>query len=299
MLSTPLITFALLAAIGCLGFYYVCFRRTRAERSRLNTLLEERTAQLAYALEGERKALVSEIRAREAADEARRTRNIFLASISHEIRTPMNGVIGMASLLEQTDLTSEQRGYTGIIHSCGETLLNVINNVIDLSTIESGTVEVDQKEFDLAACIEEVLAVFRVRCIQTGIRLHYHIDREVPKKIITDGNRLRQILINVIDNAARFTRKGEIGIRIFISQPSTPASPPFPPTGQMEIGFEIKDTGIGTPGDPFDSLGLAISDKLIRLLNGRIRVNAEQGKGTLVTFTILAMKPPTVEPLSV
>jgi len=292
----PLVTTVLLAAAGCLCFYYFCLRYNRAERLRLNTLLEERTTQLTYALEEEQKALAGEIRAREAAEEARRIRTLFLSNISHEIRTPMNGVIGMTSLLEQTELTSEQRGYASIIHSCGESLLNVINNVIDLSTIESGTIEMDQQECDLVSRIEETLTVFRPRCRQAGIHLHYEIEKEVPLKIITDGNRLRQILINVIDNAARLTKKGEIGIRVFVSQPTSslssspapPARPPqsFPRTGGIEIGFEIKDTGIGISGDPFDNLGLTISDKLIRLLNGHIRVATERGKGSITTFTI-------------
>lgn len=282
----PLVTTVLLAAAGCLCFYYFSLRYNRAERLRLSTLLEERTTQLTYALEEERKALAGEIRAREAAEEARRIRKLFLSNISHEIRTPMNGVIGMTSLLEQTELTSEQRGYAGIIHSCGESLLNVINNVIDLSTIESGTIEIAQQECDLVSRIEETLAVFRPRCKQAGIHLHYEIEKEVPLKIITDGNRLRQILTNIIDNAARLTKKGEIAIRVFVPPPTTHHSQPTKPLPQSTIGFEIKDTGIGISGDPFDNLGLTISDKLIRLLNGHIQITTERGKGTITTFTV-------------
>jgi len=249
------------------------------------------------------------------AEDALRTKSLFLANMSHEIRTPMNGITGMSSLLGQTALTREQRGYIDTIRSCTDTLLAVINNLLDFSTMESGKIILEEKETDLRLCVEEVLEVYMARALKAGILLHSHIDEDVPARIITDGARLRQILINLIGNAIKFTEQGEIRIRILI--PPTPMPPDTPP-GHIQIGFEVKDTGIGIDPEQFSQLfqsfsqvdssvsrryggtglGLTISDKLVQLMNGHIAVESKPGKGSTFTFTILAhpIEPKTMTP---
>ncbi|HXB05842.1 MAG TPA: ATP-binding protein, partial [Puia sp.] len=239
------------------------------------------------------------------AEEATRTKSLFLANMSHEIRTPMNGITGMSSLLDQTALTREQRGYIDTIRSCSDTLLTVINNILDFSTMESGKIILEQKETDIRLCVEEVLEVFMARALKAGILLHSHIDEDVPTRILTDNGRLRQILINLVGNAMKFTDQGEILVRVFL--PSTPLPPETPP-GHTQIGFEIKDTGIGIDPEKFGhlfqsfsqvdpsisrryggtGLGLTISDKLVQLMNGHITVESKPGKGSTFTFTVLA-----------
>ncbi len=246
-----------------------------------------------------------------------RTKSIFLANMSHEIRTPMNGIIGMSSLLNQTTLTKEQRGYTDIIQSCSDTLLTVINNILDLSTLESGKIVLEEKETDLRGCVEEVLEIFIGRTMKAGILLHCHIEEDVPGRIITDSGRLRQILINLVGNAVKFTQQGEIRIRIFLAEPLSDTfpghkAPPDTPAGHIVLGFGIEDTGIGIEPGQFDrlfhsfsqvdssvtrkydgaGLGLTISDRLIRLMNGSVRVESQPGKGSRFSFTILTRAAP-------
>jgi CheY-like chemotaxis protein len=216
----------------------------------------------------------------------------------------MNGILGMASLLNQTTLTKEQRGYTDIIQRCSDTLLTVINNILDFSTLESGNIILEEKETDLRGCVEEVLEIFIGRTIKAGILLHCHIEEDVPGRIITDNSRLRQILINLVGNAVKFTGQGEIRIRISIGapQPAAAATPPH-----FLLTFEVEDTGIGIARNKFNELfhsfsqvdssitrkyggsglGLTISDRLIRLMGGSIQVDSQPGKGSKFTFTIL------------
>ncbi len=243
--------------------------------------------------------------AKEAAESADRAKTEFLAIVSHEIRTPINGVIGFAKLLRDTTLTAEQRSYVDMITSSGHTLETLISDILDLSKIEAGKIEIEHAPFALNDCIEEIGALFGARAHEAGLTITTSIAPGVPQLVNSDHNRLRQILSNLVGNAIKFTEKG--GITISVS-----ATPLEVLNGgfnrAVRLQFIVRDTGIGIPADkinqlfrPFSQvdtsakrrrggtgLGLIIAKRLCERMGGEISVESRMNEGSVFSFNILA-----------
>ncbi len=241
--------------------------------------------------------------ATEAAQAANHAKSAFLANMSHEIRTPLNGVLGVVQLLERSPISPEQRRWLEIARDSGHLLLCLLNDVLDLSKIEAGRMEIDRVRFDVRELIGTAVGPLSIDARQRGLEWQLTIDPSVPAEVVGDPIRLRQVLLNLVGNAVKFTERGRVGLNVSIRDGGP---------GVRELTIEVRDTGIGisaealprlfSPFSQVDSsvsrrfggsgLGLSIVDRLVRLMGGQVSIDSEPGRGTCVRCTVQVQAPP-------
>ncbi|HEV8144834.1 MAG TPA: ATP-binding protein, partial [Bryobacteraceae bacterium] len=280
-------------------------RRLEAERLRLETAVEQRTGELIR----EKKRLIEEkVRTEEQnrqiehlladAQKTSRFKSDFLANMSHEIRTPMNGVLGMIDLLLATRPDSEQRKYLETAHLSAHSLLTILNDILDFSKIEAGRLDLNEIPFLLRPAIGEIEKLFAVPVANKKLRFVVSIAADVPDSLLGDPDRLRQVLVNLVGNAVKFTAKGSVEVAVRLAKPA-------PEGAAVELHFAVTDTGIGIAAEKHElifeafrqadgsttrtfggtGLGLAISTRLVEMMGGKIRVESAPGQGSTFHFT--------------
>jgi signal transduction histidine kinase/DNA-binding response OmpR family regulator len=285
--------------------YNALAARVRTLHESLEERVQQRTSELA-------KTNLQLERAREAAEAGSRAKGDFLANMSHEIRTPMNAILGMTDLVLDTELTTSQREYLKVVQESGNALLAVINDILDLSRIEAGKLELDSIAFSLRDRVGDMMKSLGVRAQGKGVELACQIHPNVPDTLLGDPIRLNQVIINLVGNAIKFTEQGEVVLEVRIETVTD---------DEVVLHFVVSDTGIGIPADKLGlvfeaftqadasttrryggtGLGLTISSRLVSLMGGRITVESEVGRGTQVDFTARFQRttasPATVKPV--